>query len=139
MLEIKGINSLMNKLNNLSNISAKKAIERVSSEVETQIRGYAKEFSSKEANYICKCEVRDYGNSYYVDVGLKNDSVPFELWKGLWFQNWGFFNCGWNFKGQYYIKTHQLWFENSINSINNETLRKIKESLQKEVNEALRG
>ena len=108
MLEIKGINSLMNKLNKLSNISSKKAIEKVSSEVETEIGGYAKEFSAQEAKYICKCEARDYGNSYYVDVGLKNDNVPFELWKGLWFQNFGFFNYGLNFEGQYYISNHQL-------------------------------
>lgn len=136
-LEIKGINSLMNKLNKLSNIEAKKAINDVANTVEKEIRGKASSFSQNEARYIAKCEVRDYGSSYFVDIGLKNDNAPFELWKGLWYQNWGYFNCGWNFKGQYYIKSHQLWFNEAVNSIEGQTLNKIKNNLREEIKKAM--
>ena len=136
-LEIKGINSLINKLNKLSNIKGKDAIEKVSGEVEKQLRGYASDFSSKEASYICKCETRDHGSSYFVDIGLKNDKVPFEIWKGLWYQNWGYFNYGWNFTGEYYIKPHQLWFNEAVNSIEGQTLNKIRNNLREEIKKAM--
>ena len=136
-LEIKGINSLMTKLNKLSNIDAKKAIESVADTVEGHIRDSASVFSKEEAKYIAKCEARDYGSSYYVDIGLKNDNAPFELWKGLWFQNWGFFNYGLNFSGQMYIKNNQLWFNESVNNIQGPTIQKIKSNLTKEIKKAL--
>jgi len=136
-LEIKGINSLINKLNKLSNISAKNAIDDVANAVEKQIKASASSFSQNEASYIAKCEVRDYGNSYFIDIGLKNDKVPFNLWCGLWYQNWGYFNYGWNFTGQYYIKPHQLWFNEAINSIEGQTLNKIKNNLREEIKKAM--
>lgn len=135
---IKGINSLMNKLNKLSNIDAKKAVDQVADTVESHIRASASTFSQNEAQYIAKCEARDYKTSYYVDIGLKNDNAPFELWKGIWYQNFGYFNYGWNFSGQQYIKVHQLWFNESINSIENQAISKIKSNLKAEIQKAMR-
>lgn len=136
-LEIKGINSLMNKLNKLSNINTKKAVEEVADTVEFEIRVSASSFSDTEAKYIAKCEAREGERSYFVDIGLKNDNAPFELWKGLWYQNWGYFNYGWNFKGQYYIKPHQLWFNEAVNRIEGSTLQKMKSNLRKEIKKAM--
>lgn len=136
-IEISGLNSLINKLNKLSSIEAKDAVDSVANTVEAKIRSRASVFSQTEYQYIAKCDVRDYHNSYFVDIGLKNDQAPFELWKGLWYQNWGFFNYGWNFKGQYYISNNQMWFNDAVNDIKGDTLSKIKSNLRKEIKKAM--
>ena len=74
-LEIQGIDKLINKLNKLSNIQAKEVIEDVAKDVETAIVNEARKFSDTESLYIRKCDVRDYGTSYFVDIGLKNDGL----------------------------------------------------------------
>lgn len=139
-LEIKGINSLMNKLNKLSNIEARKAVEDVADSVESHIRNKASVFSEKESRYIAKCEARDYKSSYFIDVGLKNDNDSFENWKGLWFHNWGYLNRIW---GKYpsgkgvFTSPHILWFEEAVKDIKGPTLQKMKSNLRKEINKAM--
>lgn len=116
--EIQGVDKLINKLNKISNIKVKEVIEDVAKDVETAIVNEARKFSDTEYLYIGKCDVRDYGSSYYVDIGLKNDTVDFELWKGLWYHNWGYAH----WKSGEMITTHVMWFENSI-KYNNITQR----------------
>ena len=110
--EIQGVDKLINKLNKISNIAAKEVIEDVTKDVETVIVNEARKFSDTEYLYIGKCDVRDYGSSYFVDIGLKNDTVDFELWKGLWYHNWGYTH----WKSGEMITPHVMWFENIINS-----------------------
>ena len=117
--EIQGVDKLINKLNKISNIKAKEVIEDVAKDVETAIVNEARKFSDTEYLYIGKCDVRDYGSSYFVDIGLKNDTVDFELWKGLWYHNWGYTH----WKSGEMITPHVMWFDNSINQIN-ERVRK---------------
>lgn len=136
-IQIKGLNSLINKLNKLSNIETKKIIEEIAVDAETTIREKAKTFSDTAYLYIAKGEARTYGLSTYVDVGLKNDYQPFELWKGLWFHQWGYFNYGLNFSGQEYLNMHQLWFNEAVDSVKQESLNKIKVRLKNEIKEAL--
>lgn len=116
--EIQGVDKLINKLNKISNIAAKEVIE----DVEIAIINEARKFSDTEYLYIGKCDVRDYGASYFVDVGLKNDSVDFELWKGLWYHNWGYTH----WKSGEMITPHVMWFENSIALITNKVISNIK-------------
>lgn len=85
--EIQGVDKLINKLSKISNIATKEVIEDVAKDVEIAIVNEARKFSDTEYLHIGKCDVRDYGSSYFVDVGLKNDTVDFELWKGLWYHN----------------------------------------------------
>ena len=66
--EIQGVDNLINKLNKISNIQAKEVIEDVAKDVETAIVNEARKFSDTEYLYIGKCDVRDYGSSYYVDI-----------------------------------------------------------------------
>lgn len=128
-IEIQGVNNLINKLNKISNIKAKEIIEEVAKDVETAIVNEAKKFSDTEYLYIGKCDVRDYGSSYFVDIGLKNDTVDFELWKGLWYHNWGYTH----WKSGDMVTPHVMWFKNSIKLIKSDLNTKIKYKIKKEV------
>lgn len=131
---ITGINGLINKLNNISNIETKKIIEEVAEDLEGTIRDKASSFSNTGYMYIAKCETRDYGLSCYIDVGLKNDTVPFDLWKNLWFHQWGYFNKGWNFgENGPYLSMHRLWFDESVKGAEKDIKKKIKEKLKREI------
>ena len=123
--EIQGVDKLINKLNKISNIKAKEVIEDVAKDVETAIVNEAKKFSDTEYLYISKCDVRDYGSSYYVDIGLKNDTVDFELWKGLWYHNWGYTH----WKSGEVITPYVMWFNDSISLIKNNSISKIKDKI----------
>lgn len=120
--EIQGVDKLINKLNKISNIEAKEVIEDVAKDVETAIVNEARKFSDTEYLYIGKCDVRDYGSSYFIDVGLKNGKVDFELWKGLWYHNWGYTH----WKSGEMVTPHVMWFENIIYNCRNYTKSKIK-------------
>ena len=123
--EIQGVDKLINKLNKISNIQSKEVIEDVAKDVETVIVNEARKFSDTEYMYIGKCDVRDYGTSYFVDIGLKNDTVDFELWKGLWYHNWGYTH----WKRGEMIAPHVMWFENSVGTSENNIQRKIMQQI----------
>lgn len=123
--EIQGVDKLINKLNKISNIQAKEVIEEVAKDVETAIVNEARKFSDTEYLYIGKCDVRDYGSSYFVDIGLKNDTVDFELWKGLWYHNWGYTH----WKSGEMITPHVMWFDNTTNKV--KKANNIKEKIRK--------
>jgi hypothetical protein len=125
--EIQGVDKLINKLNKISNVQAKEVIEDVAKDVETAIVNEARKFSDTEYLYIGKCDVRDYGSSYFVDVGLKNDTVDFELWKGLWYHNWGYTH----WKSGEMVTHHVMWFESILNEIDQKTCNSIKFKIKK--------
>lgn len=82
-ITIKGLNSLTKKLNKLDNIKAKSSVNEVAKIVEKGLRDEASNFS-RRAHLIGEVDTREYSNgTYCVDVGLKNDSQPWEDWKHL--------------------------------------------------------
>lgn len=137
MIKIDGLDRLMKKLNKLSHIETEKAIEEVAKDVEEAIRDKAKTFSDTSYLYVGQSEKRKYGMSCYIDVGFHNDNADFDKWKSLWFQNWGYFDYGWNFSGQIYIKTHQLWFNEAVKRIEKDVQKKLKEKIRQEIKGAL--
>ena len=128
--EIQGVDKLINKLNKISNLEAKEVIEDVAKDVEIAIVNEARKFSDTEYLYIGRCDVRDYGSSYFVDIGLKNDIVDFELWKGLWYHNWGYTH----WKSGKMVTPHVMWLDNCVNSINNNVNTKIRYKIKRELN-----
>lgn len=136
-LKIDGINNFINKLNKLSNIETKKAVKSVAGDLENAIKTKAKEISDTSYLYVGQAEERNSGLSYFIDIGFSNKTVDFELWKSLWFQNWGYFNHGWNFSGQIYVKKYQLWFNEAVKNEQSNIQKKLKESLRREVQGAL--
>lgn len=134
-IEIKGINNLINRINKLSNIEANKAVEVVAKDIEKAIKNKASEFSS-HSDAIKAFEIRKYGNSSYCDIGLKASECNWEDAKGLWFQQWGFYNSGLNFKNTHpYVDVHKQWFNEAVESIESDAKKKLKEELKKQVKE----
>lgn len=133
--EIQGVDKLINKLNKISNIQVKEVIEDVAKDVETAIVNEARKFSDTEYLYIGKCDVREYGSSYFVDFGLKNDTVDFELWNGLWYHNWGYVH----WKSGEMITPHVMWFDRAVKDIKNDASSKIKEKIKQETNNIFRS
>lgn len=135
-IDIKGIDTLIKKLDKLSRIESKKAVEEAAEIMLNSIKDGAS--FSNAAKYAGKCDIRDYNSSFFLDIGFKSDEVDFEEWKELWFHNWGYFNKGWNFTGQYYINMHQMWFNRAVQAAENEVERKIKARLKEEIRNCMR-
>lgn len=136
-IEIEGINSILKKLNQLSSVNTDKAIEDVAEELREDISKAAKEFSDTSYMYVGKGEIRKYGLSSYIDVGFGKDDADFDLWKPLWFQQWGYFDKGLNFKGDFFIANHQFWFNEAIENSSGKIKKKLKEKLKNEIKKAL--
>ncbi|MGL5152978.1 MAG: hypothetical protein ACRC7N_20665 [Clostridium sp.] len=136
-VKLKGLDRLMKKLNNMSDIKTKDIVKDVAKDAEKSIKARAERFSDTSYLHVGTVEVRDYNLSCFVDVGFSSDNVPFELWKSLWFQHWGFFNHGLNFTGQMYIQNNQLWFNEAVSEFENQALLKLKEKTRKKVRKAL--
>ena len=137
-LSIKGMDSVISKLNKLSNIQAQKIVEEVGEKVEKAIVTAAS-FSKEEKEYIGKCDVRNYGKSYFIDIGLANTNAPFEKWCGLWYQNWGYQNKGWNFgENGPFVTVHQLWFDQAIENVGPTLLKETKLKIKQEISKALK-
>lgn len=128
-IEIQGIEKLINKLNKISNIESKAIINEVANDIETSIINAAKTFSDTEYMYIGKCSTRDYGSSSFIDVGLRNDIVDFELWKGLWYHNWGYTH----WKSGQMITPHVMWFDSAVNGVKDDITNKIKVKVKQEL------
>ena len=135
-LEIKGINNLIKKLDNLTNINTEMVIQDVSKDMESAIKDEAKTFS-KSYEYIGKCEARKYGRSVFIDVGLKNEVAPWDTWKELWYHNWGYRDFGLNFQGTPYIQVYKMWFDSAVKSAEYEVKKKLKNRLKEEINKNL--
>ncbi|MGL4742276.1 MAG: hypothetical protein ACRC41_16025 [Sarcina sp.] len=135
-INIKGVDTLIKKLDRLSRIESKKAVEEAANVVLNSIRSGAS--FSVAGQKAGKCEVRDYGSSYFLDVGFSNEIVSFDEWKPLWFHQWGYFNYGWNFRGKLYINMHQMWFTRAVQAAEEEVKRKIKTRLKEEVRNCMR-
>ena len=101
------------------------------------IQEEAKRFSDTSYLYTGEVEVRDYGLSCFIDVGFSSEKTPFELWKPLWFQHWGFRDYGLNFQGDYYIANNKMWFDSAIKNYEEQAKREIKEKLRAEVRKVL--
>lgn len=134
-VEIKGINNILKRLDKLSHIESSKAVKSVAEDVQKAISGAANEFS-ENGDAIQAFEERKCGNSTYIDVGLKADSCDWDKAKSLWFQQWGFYDYGWNFKNVHpYISSNKQWFDEAIQAIEADVKKKLKEELRKQVKE----
>lgn len=133
-IELKGIDNLLKRLNKLSNIETKEAVIEVAKDMQKAIKDKASTFSDN-ADEIKAFEPRTYANgSSYVDIGIKSSDSDWDKIKGLYFQNYGFYNSGWNFKNTHpYIDNHILWFNEAIQSIENECKSKLKVKLKEEI------
>lgn len=137
-ITIKGINSLSNKLNKLSNVKAKNSVKEVAKFVEKELRNEASKFSTR-SDMIGEVEEREYRNgNYYIEVGLKNRYESWEEWKHLYFHHYGYNQKIWGKDSNLYTNTHQFWFTNAIDNIDQKALKELKKKIQAEIKEALK-
>lgn len=135
--EISGINRIMKRLSKLETINTQKAVEETAKEMEGRIRNAAKAFSNTGYKYISACEPRVYGRSVFVDVGLKNDNAPWDLWKGLYFHNFGYRQHFYGHDMGYMETRHLLWFENAVNESAKAMEKELKQKVKEEIKKAL--
>lgn len=130
-ISVTGINRLLAKLERLNHVRAIEAIEDVANMVKEEIRDACPIDTGMARHSVGISDVRNYGLSAYVDVGLSNKTGNWEEWKGAYFQNYGYHN--WGRGGIYhgtYVFVHQMWFNNVANSIKGEAGRRIKAKLK---------
>lgn len=132
-ISISGVDNLLKRLNKLSNIETKEAVIEVAKDMQKAIQYKASTFSDN-AEEIKAFDPRTYANgSSYIDIGLKSSDSDWSKIKGLYFQNYGFDNHGWNFSGQYHITNHILWFNEAIQGVESECKNKLKAKLKEEI------
>lgn len=137
-IRLKGINTLTNKLNKLSNVKARQAVNEVAKAVEKGLQDEAGNFSTR-ANLIGEVDTREYSNgNYYIDVGLKNDSQPFENWKNMYYHHYGYNQKLWGEDSDIYTKTHQFWFNKAIDNMETEVLQELKNKIREEIRKAMK-
>lgn len=135
-ISISGVDSLLKRLNKLSNIETKEAVIEVAKDMQKAIQEKASKFS-ENSEEIKAFEPRIYGNGCYIDVGLKSGDSDWEAIKGLYFQNYGFHNYGWNFINTHpYIANHLMWFDEAVQNVENDIKSKLKAKLKEEVQKA---
>lgn len=137
-IDIQGVARLITKLNKLDNLKAKEAVERVADEVENLIVAGAS-WAPKASSCIMKLDVRDYGKSYYRDIGLRGSAAPFEDWKELWFHNWGYWQYYYGHETGKFTNMHAMWFNNSLANMEKDIIKKIQNDLRKEIKQCLEG
>lgn len=139
-IELKGVDNLLKRLNKLSNIETKEAVQEVAKDMQKAIQDKASTFSDN-ADEIKAFEPRTYSNgSAYVDIGLKKGDSDWEKIKGLYFQNYGFHNYGWNFINTHpYIDNHIMWFNEAVQSVENDIKNKLKLKLKQEIQKCWNG
>lgn len=134
-IEIKGIDSLLKRLNKLSNIETKEAVLEVAKDMQKAIQDKASIFSSN-SDEIKAFEPRTYTNgSSYIDVGLKSSDSDWDKIKGLYFNNYGFHPRG----GATYVDKHLMWFDEAVQSAENECKSKLKAKLKEEIAKCWKG
>lgn len=136
-IELKGLNNVLKKLDNLSNVKTEHIVSEVAKDMQEAITKKASEVSQEGSNFIGISPSRKYDSSCFIDVGLKNEFYSFEDWKSLWFQHWGFNDYGLNFTGQYYVATHKMWYDEAVNGAANAATIKLKNKLKQEVRKAI--
>mgnify|MGYP000667023382 CR=1 FL=1 len=149
-IKISGLDNVIKKLDDLSNIKTDTLVEDAAKKIEEGIKARAS-FSDEEKNLQTKIDeinaqyeevnkqILALGKSVFIDIGLKNDEVPFELWKGLWFHNWGYWNKGWNFgENGPYIFMHSLWFEDAVNNVGKSVRSELKSEIKKVISQAIK-
>ena len=138
-ITLKGMNSLTNKLNKLSNLKAKESVNKVAKIVESELRNEARRFSNNGYKYIGTVDAREYRNgNYFVEVGFKNDSAPWEAWQHLYFHHYGYHQFMMGYPTSIYTNMHQFWFTNAIENLEQGVLKELKKEIRKEIREAMK-
>lgn len=137
-IDIKGINSLLNKLQRLENVNFQQEIQQIGDIVIKQMQSVTPRNTGKSAESIGVDSIISYKMGFLMKIGLSSKTAPWDDWKGVYFQNYGYHNWGQGgrFKGVL-VMTHLNWFTDFSNGISNEVKKTIKFYLQQKIREIL--
>ena len=125
------IDKLLKKLDNYSNIETKEAVIKVAEDMQKAIYNNAPKDGGDGRSCIKICDTREYPTATYVDIGLKQESEPFEKWKGIYFQNYGFTH----YKSKEFSGKHVGWFTDATEAKSKEVIKYLKDKLKEQEKE----
>lgn len=130
MSTIKGLDKLIKKLDDLTDLGVENIINDCGNKLKNKIQDEARTFSDTEYQYILVGETKIYGNnSGKVSIGLLNTKANFEDYKGLYFNNYGFEL--WK-NGKYYAP-HVGWFDIAVENARKEIIAEMRKQLNNEI------
>ena len=136
MSTIKGLDKLIKKLDDLTDLGVENIINDCGNKLKNKIQDEARTFSDTEYQYILVGETKIYGNnSGKVSIGLLNTKANFEDYKGLYFNNYGFEL--WK-NGKYYAP-HIGWFDTAVENARKEIISEMKKQLNNEIKKKVNG
>ena len=137
-IDIKGINSLLNKLKNLENVNFQQEIQQIGDIVIKQLQSVTPIDTGLAQSCIGVSDMIQYKIGFMMKVGLSPKTAPWDDWKSVYFQNYGYHNEGHG--GRYhgiFVTTHMLWFDNFADGISDEVKKTIKFYTQAKIREIL--
>lgn len=137
-IDIKGINSLLEKLKRLENINFQQEIQQIGDVVIKQMQSVVPVNTGASQQSIGVSDMINMKMGFIMKVGLSPKTAPWDQWKGAYFQNYGYHN--WGQGGRYkgvFVNVHLGWFTEFEASISNEVKRTIKFYLQQKIREII--
>lgn len=136
MSTIKGLDKLIKKLDDLTDLGVENIINDCGNKLKNKIQDEARTFSDTEYQYILVGETKIYGNnSGKVSIGLLNTKANFEDYKGLYFNNYGFEL----WKNSKYYAPHIGWFGTAVENARKEIISEMKKQLNNEIKKKVNG
>lgn len=137
-IDIKGINSLLNKLQRLENVNFQQEIQQIADIVIKQMQSVTPKNTGLAQSSIGVSDMINMKMGFIMKVGLSPKTAPWDDWKSVYFQNYGYHNWGQNgrYKGVF-VTTHLGWFTEFEQSISDEVKKTIKFYLQQKIREIL--
>ena len=132
-IEIKGINTLIKKLDKLSKIEMEEAVQNAAEILTEEFKSSCPKDTGKAREVIGVCAVRKStvkGKFYFADIGL-GGNADFNDYKGAYFQNYGYFNA----RAKKQVTNHVGWFNDAYSAAQPRIAKQIKEAIKKEVKE----
>lgn len=137
-IDVKGIDRLLNKLKALENVNFQQEIQQIGEEVIRQMQSVTPRDTGKSAESIGIDTIISYKMGFLMKVGLSPKTAPWDSYKGVYFQNFGYHNWGQGgrFKGVF-VATHLGWFTNFADGISNEVKQTIKFHIEQKIREII--
>lgn len=136
MSTIKGLDKLIKKLDDLTDLGVDKIVEDCGEKLRKSIQKEAMNFSDEEYQYILKGQTKIYSNNTAsIQVGLLNTQANFEDYKGLYFNNYGFEL--WK-NGKFYAP-HIGWFDTAVENARKDIMSEMKKQLNNEIKKKVNG
>lgn len=137
-IDIKGINSLLNKLQRLENVNFQQEIKQIGDIVIKQMQSVTPVNTGLSQQSIGVSDMINMRMGFIMKVGLSPKTAPWDDWKGVYFQNYGYHNWGQNgrYKGAF-VNAHLGWFTEFEQSISDEVKKTIKFYLQQKIREII--